>query len=299
MKNIKFLTLTLTLTLFLASLGGCEKEIPFEADTEKPKLVLNSLFTTDSVWAVHLSSSRSVLDNNDLGPVAGAAVIIQDDAGNTLSSLTYQGDGLYAADSLRPVPNQTYVVQAAASGFDPISASDAIPGAVQIISLDTTFTYTQDSTLNLDIAVTFADPGGVENYYMIELWQTFTYVELGDTETFTYPVGLTTTDPNVDQEGGFDNTFPYILMRDANFDGQNYRLEFTVEGFFFDKDLAPTANLNLLSSSAAFYNYRRSFFAYQNVDGNPFAQPVQVFSNVDGGFGIFAGGVREIWEIEF
>ena len=41
---------------------SCEKIIPFEGDITIPKLVINSIFESDSSFKVHVSSSRSVID---------------------------------------------------------------------------------------------------------------------------------------------------------------------------------------------------------------------------------------------
>ena len=45
----------------------------------------------------------------------------------------------------------------------------------------------------------------------------------------------------------------------------------------------------LYNISQDYYYYRRSLELYNQTSGNPFAQPVQVFSNIQNGFGIFAG----------
>jgi hypothetical protein len=45
----------------------------------------------------------------------------------------------------------------------------------------------------------------------------------------------------------------------------------------------------LRSISKEYYDYQTSLNEYWNADGNPFAQPVQVFTNIENGFGIFAG----------
>ena len=41
--------------------------------------------------------------------------------------------------------------------------------------------------------------------------------------------------------------------------------------------------------SKSYYYYRTSLELYQSASGNPFAQPVQVYSNIENGFGVFAG----------
>ena len=47
--------------------------------------------------------------------------------------------------------------------------------------------------------------------------------------------------------------------------------------------------LHLQNISKSYYYYRTSLELYKDASRNPFAQPVQVFSNINNGFGIFAG----------
>ena len=43
---------------------SCEKVIPFEGSVTIPKLVINSIFESDSTFKVHVSSSRSVIETD-------------------------------------------------------------------------------------------------------------------------------------------------------------------------------------------------------------------------------------------
>ena len=49
----------------------------------------------------------------------------------------------------------------------------------------------------------------------------------------------------------------------------------------------------------AYFNYLTSFNMYQRTINNPFATPVQVYSNVNNGMGIFAGGTLTSWDVQF
>ena len=51
-----------TYILLLFGIISCEKVIPFDGDVNTPKLVINSVFESDSTFKVHVSSSRSVID---------------------------------------------------------------------------------------------------------------------------------------------------------------------------------------------------------------------------------------------
>ena len=47
--------------------------------------------------------------------------------------------------------------------------------------------------------------------------------------------------------------------------------------------------LKLNYSKEDYFKYKLSLEKYQETAGDPFAQPVQVYSNVENGFGIFGG----------
>ncbi|NQY66446.1 MAG: DUF4249 family protein [Flavobacteriales bacterium] len=55
--------------------------------------------------------------------------------------------------------------------------------------------------------------------------------------------------------------------------------------------------VNLYNISRELFFYNRSFELYNESYGNPFAQPVQVYSNIENGFGIFAGRNKSYKEI--
>ncbi|MEM6270140.1 MAG: DUF4249 domain-containing protein [Bacteroidota bacterium] len=294
MKKIPFYLLLLCI-----SFVACEKEIPFRSEVQEPKLVINSLFNADSTWAVNVSRSLDVLNPDDLQTVNDAVVRITDEASGDVIPLSFRGNGIYAADSAQPSANRSYRIDVAAPGYADVSARDAIPGAIQIVSVETTLVEVDVNVYELEVEVTFADPPGVPNYYMIDVRAFVTYeFNPGQEETFDYSVNLASTDPNLETEGRFDDIYDYILLQDQAFDGQNYTLKFAVQDYFppgVSEQLV--YRLSIVSSSQAFFDYRRTYLLYQESRDNPFAQPVQVFTNVENGFGIFAGGTRTSQDI--
>ena len=87
------------------------------------------------------------------------------------------------------------------------------------------------------------------------------------------------------------------LFNDLLFNGQNKSLELEIPYDNFSgievgyewsyKTLSVRVYLHNISKS--YYYYRTSLELYQSASGNPFAQPVQVYSNIESGFGVFAG----------
>ena len=65
---------------------SCTKQIDFTADQIQEKIVVNSLFTEDSLWNAHISHSRSVLDNSPHNFLDNATVSVFDES-NNLSQL--------------------------------------------------------------------------------------------------------------------------------------------------------------------------------------------------------------------
>ena len=48
-------------------------------------------------------------------------------------------------------------------------------------------------------------------------------------------------------------------------------------------------NVRMEQIDPSYYRYVLSYNAYQQAHGNPFSEPVQVYTNVTGGYGIFSG----------
>ncbi|MCB9230613.1 MAG: DUF4249 domain-containing protein [Bacteroidia bacterium] len=295
----------ITLLLLLTALSGCEKEIPFKEDVVRPKLVVNCLFSNDSTWQAHISHSTTVLDSNYFYPVTDAAVQVFDGSGNVVATLQSTNNGYYEAAGFTPAPSQTYRLEASAPGYESVSATDRTPGEVFITSIDTVSVQNQNGNTDLEVTITFTDPAGESNYYLIDVlrWQQFIFDV--DTLNFSSFSSLACNDPNIETDNGFSldgfnsNLYTTILLRDRNFDGQNYSLKFTIP-YWSDMYLRNvSAIIGLTASSEAFFNYRRSLDAYNRVYGDPFAQPVQVYTNVSNGHGIFAGGTRTVWEMIF
>ena len=115
---------------------------------------------------------------------------------------------------------------------------------------------------------------------------------------------ISCTDPNIETVNSFsflgeDNAYNYLLLKDDQFDGQDYTLEFYVINWAEFKDEQLEGEIRLMNTSEEFFNYRKSYEIYETALNNPFSQPVQVFSNINGGMGVFAGGTLNVWPVVF
>lgn len=272
---IKYLRL-----LFLAgaiAVISCEKYIEFEDEVKQPKIVLNALFDTDSVFQVHLSRSLSVVDNGILSEIQDGQVTVSDANGNLIETFTHVGNGFYHGN-IKPQLNTAYEVKAAANGFTAVSANDAMPSQVIITSVDTLSYLSSQRDSLLSLSIKFQDNGSYKNYYKLQVNSVqqnggFLYYS----EMYIYSDDLSA---GLQQDESVDE----LLFTDELFNGNEKTLKVAI---FNTKSYDDYLEVNLYAISESYYLYAKSYQGYQNSQGNPFAQPVLIYGNITNGFGIF------------
>ena len=297
--------------LFLLSISlayiSCEKVIPFDGDVNTPKLVINSVFESDSTFKVHVSSSRSVIDTASFKNIDDAIVTIKDRNENIIETLNHVENGFYKGQTF-PQENQTYILEINHTNYANITASDSLPSPITINSVDTSTMVDPINGNRLQISMNFDDPENTQNYYLIETYSVNEYLVIKNSDTTEYELDTTKqfmvlTD-EVFQNGGS----PWReqgLFNDLLFNGQNKTLELEIpndswsgseDGYDWSYKTL-TLRLYLHNITLSYYYYRTSLELFQNASGNPFAQPVQVFSNVENGFGVFAGSQISFFDL--
>ncbi|MFL2585588.1 MAG: DUF4249 domain-containing protein [Parvicellaceae bacterium] len=303
MKRIYFIS------LILIGFISCEKVIPFEGEVAVSKLVINSLFQSDSTFKVHVSSSKSVIDTASFQNIEDAVVAIRDKNGNIIENLVHDSNGFYKGQTF-PNNYQTYQLVVSHINYNNISAIDSLPAPIFINNVDTTTLADPINGDRLEITLNFDDPGNIQNYYLIETYAIFESLLIKDQDTIESELDTTQqymllTD-EVFQNGGS----PWReqgLFNDLLFDGQTKALTIEIpndnysgseDGYEYSYQ-TKGLRIYLHNISPSYYYYRTSLELYQQSSGNPFAQPVQVFSNINNGFGVFAGAQVNYFDYNF
>ncbi|NOQ73289.1 MAG: DUF4249 family protein [Crocinitomix sp.] len=271
------------LVLFMA----CEKEIPIKQEEKEPRIVVNSIFSAgDTIW-INLSESRDVLYNDILPNIENATAKLLDASDNEIASFTHVTDGNYYCADPTPVASTTYGLRVEAAGFKSITASAETPSIISLSSIDTTFVGIDQLEFNLS----FTDDASQDNYYGISIvFNTAWEDEEGNLDIAQSPY--------------FSTKEVYVINGDPDIDGTRYAMEF----FFSDNGFnGQTINftgrqymwgdpealkffvVGLKSLSEDLYKYKLSYSKYLDAQGDFFAEPVQVYSNITDGFGIFGG----------
>ncbi len=313
--------------LFAVGLSACLKQIPFpESDT--PKLVLGGLFWTDTTWAFSLAGSETLATNGAIvTPVYDAACSLTMPDGSQVSmSLNPErflrffnpGQGLdsllmYTLDTPLPQPGELYAIEVRAPGFPPIYAEDRIPKRVSNLSYEwgrprvtpddptQEYSFSRGFPSELDLRLRFKDEAKEANYYQVLIDRKVLTIDpsSGDSTHQWLRVNYLT-----DELGSlrlFARQHSSYLFDDLQFDGEEKELLITLRLQIPVNELSGAKlRVQFLSLS---HNYYQTLASYQRSVGamdagvleevNEFFQePVSTYTNVEGGFGVFAGASR-------
>lgn len=226
--------------------------------------------------------------------------------------------GNYLSKSIIPIPGKEYRIVVKAPRLPDATAKVTIPNLVTIEKVDTMrFLTTEIPDLPwkecMKFTIEFTDPANESNYYLFNIWKTPSW---DNQRNLTFYCD----DPIVEEKIDFlsphyyiktSSFWPYlgVAFTDKVINGQKHSLDVTVLGidigmpFYFNGDdpdsHTKTIYLKLYSITEECYLYIQALNLYNKNYGNPLANPVTVYSNINGGYGIFTGAALATDSIVF
>ena len=299
------------------SLVACETVVDVDVPNEPTRLVANAFLQADSTVVLELTQSQSILTNSDIRPVSGAEAVLLEEGRAVTTLEETQRAGVYTA-SFTPTVGRSYTLQVSKVGFEPVEATTFIrpPVMIREFSFDTVaFRSVVDygdsvvTEVNFEVdevRISFDDPAADRNYYEISAYRFEVYARDSfdnqgnyvqtDTIRTRVPLSLESDDPALAEgEGDFlasDAAVAYgevLSFNDDFFNGNNYSFQFDPNAYYDPNWAEPQLYVVLRTIDEGQYRYFRSVDLQYENDGNPFAEPVQVYSNVENGFGIVSG----------
>ena len=304
----------------LIVLSSCEQVIEPDLPEHTPRLVLHAFFTADGIWTAYVGRSSGILDSRPLHERSVADASVELLAGDRVIEEMKFLDAArgYVFEDSALEAGETYSLQVSAPGFATIRATDAIPRPVptSILSYrtDTSVRSGSETSGEFSIELEIQDPPGEANYYQISMYQISTGRGI-----WRYEGLLSTKDPSIIadngidgssvEEGAFSGEAPYF--KDTLFDGRTHEIELTYDGVLIlregiaQEEVAEDGQepakqktyLQVLYISAAYYEYLKTARLHDSTRDNPFAEPLSVYSNVENGYGIFAGYSSQTFEL--
>ncbi len=292
--------------------SACTTTIEPDIPIEPTRLVVNSVISPDSTAGARISKSKYVLDRAEsFVTIDNAQVALYED-GQEVAQLNHTELGWYTS-AYRPKAGHQYLLQVMAEGFPTVEASSEIRPAVPIESLtvdsvrrsagiscvngDCETTYAKEYQLQLR----FSDVTQQRDFYEIIGYGTVVDSfevrdDLGnivDYDVFTsrQRLFLTTNDPVLTSSdvgfGGEGFSGSSLLFTDELIANQTYTILFETDNFFYSDVQQISIILRTLSEDQ--YRYQRTRILQEFSEGDPFSEVVPVYTNVENGFGIFAG----------
>ncbi len=297
MKKIKFLVLI----LFSIS---CQKQLEIILPEFEQKPVVNCLFTPDTNFILNLSHSISINDSVKLNIENAKCYLFSNEL--LIDSLSYISDGFYKSN-IKPEQGKYYELKVITPDFDEVSSMSYIPANLQIVNIEqenfsvSPPVYSSEPFENLPynrLSFTFTDNANTDNYYELKIILKRFWVDI-EGLYFENPL-LYSYDEIIKNEDILDYEPNLFVFSDSLFNGQTKTIDFLYKPHWITWD----GNViywygeyrlyyKFRAISKQMYDYRKSLIKHlynqQSDNFESFGDPVQMYSNIINGYGIFAG----------
>lgn len=260
---------------------ACTKELDYDFNHDS-KLVINCLFTPGQPFEFRISRTAAMENKIDGSDFEYILKLYKNDEliVDTISDLTNLVLNVY------PSINAVYQVECSSKNYLTVTATDSLPEYVKLQKIESIYPIGVDAYGDEygKLQATFKDAIGVNNYYELLV---------ADYSTFDYKQ----KDKVLINEGDLDYEPDFVFFSDELIDGEQYTLDVIGVGYLYDES-TDRGCLTLKSISEAYYNYQKYYTRHvfnqqvQIVDFYDFVyrgEPIDMYTNVVNGYGIFAG----------
>ncbi|MDB5192217.1 MAG: hypothetical protein JWQ96_1780 [Segetibacter sp.] len=297
MKNI------IASLLIIILVASCEKDIRVDVPRQPLKLVLDGLASENTAFKVFVGKTAGILDLTTPNTYKVTNALLQLYENNVLKdTLVYDPNtNMYQVKyNTTAQPGKTYLLKADAPGFTTTEAETVTPEKITIQSITRRVNARTDASGNKldEVKITFLDNAANSNFYLFRVSRPSYY----DGREVVYgPIYcMHSNDKDIDRRNNADPTDlencmdPQFLMADKNFNGRVKEVILLIDQQDLRTVFNPRNNrtykpvIEMDGITADYYKYRQSYDAYEDADGNPFAEPVLLFTNVKNGYGFFS-----------
>lgn len=295
----KIIILFITALLIFSS---CEKTVIIDVPETEPKLTAHAWVGKGDVIIVQVGKSRHILSphpNYDYlnSYIVKDATVVLYENDVVYDNLVYDAnDYKYKSPTGKTIRGgYTYTLKINAPGFKEAEAITVVPTQSTITEVQRVRNAGTNSYGNEvdDITLKFDDPLE-KNFYLIKIY--------GGYFGSQYPLYcINTTDKDIESMGEVDPFDPEpcfdgdrLLMKDVNFNGNQKQVKFRIESQELQEYTDPTTGrimrpyIKLYRITEDYFKYIKTLNAFEMNDGNPFAEPSNVYSNLKNGYGIFS-----------
>lgn len=311
----------LLLILITFLLIACSKEIEIDLPKSNPKLVINSLFSPDSLWSVQISRSTAPDWDSAYTPIVADAKVDLWENDIHLGTMSYIGKGKYTLP-LYPKVGKKYTVRASAPNFGEVAeATDSIPTFPDSFTanLDTNTVrnyvdiYNGNALMN-PLNIFLKDNPNEQNYYRFQaiyydscICNVNSVNGINSLYNDTYRFNALNEDPYTEKLNpnirdfyandtyfnGNEHIFTFYIATGDRDKFIHYSTGYTINAVtgevMGDYDVYVELYADIYSLSKAYYDFSLSYYKQSYNTADPNATYNNAYSNVKGGYGLFAG----------
>jgi hypothetical protein len=280
---------------------SCELIIDADVPYGRDHVVVNAIQEADSLWSVDLTRTRYILQPtwSNYQTIDNATVVVHKADGSS-ETLIAKGPGVYKGTT-SPEIGKDYKITVDAPGLEFVEGSMTMPRRVKIIDIEWDSARMDDRGVacgcqraNVPFKITFTDPAGESNYYDVQVY-VYSILNRQDTSGNLYADTIANFVQTYVKDPGITND-NISAFSDKAFDGKTHTIPMIAEIILWNGGTYYKTEVRFTSSNEEFYRYNETLDLQYQVMGDPFAQPVQVFSNMSNGFGIFSGLATDVME---
>ncbi len=305
MNLINNIIFVLIITLSIAS---CTKDLEIDIPEKENKLVIYSTlvpftFPQPKQLRVDVTSTKHIFDTTR-NTIKDATVLLYNN--NLTDTLRYIDSlGFYPLNFHPDVDDQLRIT-VKKKGFETVTSSTHIPGKVQII--DTNLTpiayFSDNDDVYSEISVSFKDPVNEKNYYSVMV-SDIAYSKYEECDFYR----LSTNDPIITSESYYPSIIRYnlatpkeLLFTDETINGKEHTLViyyYPPQGLSAKKWISDHhISIHLRNVTKEYFQYKTTLIHHLNNREEDYlygmAEPLDVVSNIENGYGLFAGFNNDI-----
>jgi signal peptidase I len=305
--------------LMLLLLSACYKEIDLEDYRTSPKVVLNCAISTDTIIMASVSRTWFFTDNSSDVVISDAKVeLFVNDVFR--ESMVWQkgntSNGVYVSNIIPVEGDRIKIV--ATTNYGKVWAEDEIPVKVMIRNVEISARHFGSGThiivdkdgniiekgdnLEIKYQISFDDKHNTNDFYFLRIENCDKLQSLGTLDYASDPIFLADESAINTSLGG--QTLPGQGGRtftDKSINGQSYTLTVTESGssYLYDYGAVLNRKISLYSLSKPYYQYLTSILktnednAMQKLSDFGLAEPIRIFSNIQGGTGIIGASQND------
>jgi hypothetical protein len=286
--------------------SSCIQEVPLDFPDTSQQTVVSSLINPNEQICLNISNLSLFSDTTDLEPPNILEISILQD-GVLVDHPSELSSTIFTSIFPKEESNYELIIR---TDTDTLTAKTSIPAKVWLTKADYWFSDVPSENLGrlAEGSMAWTDPAESDNFYEIQIlyW---------DMRSLSYYQFDKIDDPVVQQECDLSYAPSSFVFSDKQFDGKTYTMHLKF-GIGYSATRPSKAYVVFRSVSEEYYHFMKSWhkhvYLQSNFSGDEEGlelmdiyqllfqgDPIPLFSNIEGGTGIFVGYSEEIREFNF